>query len=125
MKQTSHLQKAIYKDELTDAHNVLDWLMSQKTVVPRLNKLILPTSDGKSGRDRYIDFTSAPKTSQDQNDYLNFSPSDLLYAFQSKVQYLVNDDKCKPITLWLAGNFETFESRDLLLSALNHIKSNR
>lgn len=33
--QTQALQKAVYKRELTDANNVIDWLMSQPNVMPR------------------------------------------------------------------------------------------
>lgn len=33
--QTQTLQKAVYKRELTDADNVIDWLMTQPNVMPR------------------------------------------------------------------------------------------
>lgn len=35
VSQTQTLQKAVYKRELTDADNVVDWLMSQPNVMPR------------------------------------------------------------------------------------------
>ena len=33
--QTQTLQKAVYKRELTDTDNVVDWLMTQPNVMPR------------------------------------------------------------------------------------------
>lgn len=41
MGQTVHFQKAIYKGKLTDSQNVIDYIMDQPNVMPRLNHRIL------------------------------------------------------------------------------------
>lgn len=41
MSQTVHFQKAIYKGKLTDSQNVIDYIMDQPNVMPRLNDRIL------------------------------------------------------------------------------------
>lgn len=35
MHQTPNLQKAVYKGELTDKDNVVDYIMSQPNIMPR------------------------------------------------------------------------------------------
>lgn len=56
MKQTPPLQKAIYKGELSEDEDILDWLMSKNTVMPRLNRVILGLDKGTT-KDKFIDFT--------------------------------------------------------------------
>lgn len=118
MRQTPTIQKAVYKGELTDSKDVLDWLMSQKTVMPRLNQRIL----GNRGKiiDLVPDETIIP--SSDGNDVI---PSTLnANNFQALIKYITSSEKrCSPITIWIAGDYEKKEGRRILLSALSYLRS--
>lgn len=41
MVQTPNLQKAVYKGELTDKDNVIDYIMSQPNVMPRFGFIFI------------------------------------------------------------------------------------
>lgn len=41
MSQTANFQKAVYKGKLTDSMDVLDYLMDQPNIMPRLNDRVL------------------------------------------------------------------------------------
>lgn len=45
MQQTPTLQKAVYKGDLSDSENVVDYLMQQPHVMSRLNQRILSNED--------------------------------------------------------------------------------
>lgn len=43
MSQTAVFQKAVYRGKLSDSKNVIDYIMDQPNVMPRLNERILNT----------------------------------------------------------------------------------
>ena len=54
MRQTSTMQKALFKGEMKEDDNVMDFLMSQPNVMPRLNDRVLNTAGVK-----YVDMTGS------------------------------------------------------------------
>lgn len=40
MAQTPTIQKAVYRGDLSDSHNVIDFLMDQPNVMPRLDMFL-------------------------------------------------------------------------------------
>uniref|UniRef100_A0A8C9WFD8 UDP-glucose ceramide glucosyltransferase-like 1 n=1 Tax=Scleropages formosus TaxID=113540 RepID=A0A8C9WFD8_SCLFO len=54
MDSTSFFQRAVFMGQLTDDMDVVEFLMEQANVVPRINPLVL------SPLRRYLDFTSSP-----------------------------------------------------------------
>lgn len=119
MKQTNTIQKAIYKGELIDSDNVLDWLMNQKNVMPRLNKLILNTENSL----KYLELNHL-ESSLKSNDYKNMNLKDLQQVFLKTINHISsNDQKCKPVTVWLALNLDTKIGCQTILSALSHLRS--
>ena len=44
MKETQVLQRAVYKNQLTDSQDMLDWLMQRENIMPRLNQRILTSA---------------------------------------------------------------------------------
>ena len=44
MKETQTLQRSVYKNELTDSMNTVDFLMKRDNIMPRLNQRVLATS---------------------------------------------------------------------------------
>uniref|UniRef100_T1KNA5 UDP-glucose:glycoprotein glucosyltransferase n=1 Tax=Tetranychus urticae TaxID=32264 RepID=T1KNA5_TETUR len=119
MRQTPTIQKAVYKGELTESKDILDWLMSQKTVMPRLNQRIL-NNKGKI-IDLVPDETLASPS--DETDIVSSTLS--LNNFQARIKYIISNEKrCSPITLWIAADYEKKEGRRILLSALSYLRSN-
>ncbi|GBM24555.1 UDP-glucose:glycoprotein glucosyltransferase 1 [Araneus ventricosus] len=104
MRQTPFLQKSVYKGELTDSHNVLDFIMDQKNVMPRLNQRVL-SSDSS-----YLDFLS-------DNAEMNSILTNLKY-FAKRA-----DDEFRSLTIWVAADVETYEGRALLAAAFAHLKT--
>uniref|UniRef100_A0A3B4TAR0 UDP-glucose ceramide glucosyltransferase-like 1 n=1 Tax=Seriola dumerili TaxID=41447 RepID=A0A3B4TAR0_SERDU len=54
MDTTTAFQRAVFMGQLTEGSDVVDYLMEQANVVPRMNPLILSTDR------KYLDFTAAP-----------------------------------------------------------------
>ena len=124
MKQTTDIQKAIYKGELTDSDDVLDWLMSRKNVMPRLNRLILGLDDSSKSTHNYIDFSGKTIDLNDIKDFETFNLKDFQNSFAKSLRYVGQSDKCSSVTVWVASNYESREGRQLLLSAVSHLRSN-
>nr|XP_018911723.1 PREDICTED: UDP-glucose:glycoprotein glucosyltransferase [Bemisia tabaci] len=101
MAQTPTIQKAVYRGDLTDSDDVIDWLMSRPNVMPRLNERIL-----NSEKSNFIDL------------------SNLNYDF---IPYLNEESKPsgKPILLthWIVANLETEAGRTLLQNALTYMEA--
>lgn len=118
MKQTPPLQKSVYKGELTDSHNILDYLMEQKNVMPRLNQRIL------SPDSVYVDLTGQ-STSAVKSDIDGLSKEQLVSAVSSTLKYLTKreDQVLRPLTLWIVGDYGKPSGRSLLTAALTHMKS--
>ncbi|GIX97388.1 UDP-glucose:glycoprotein glucosyltransferase 1 [Caerostris darwini] len=104
MKQTPFLQKSVYKGDLTDSHNVLDYIMDQKNVMPRLNQRVL-SSDSS-----YLDLLS-------NNAEMN--------TILTKLKYFVkrDDDQFRSLTMWIAADINTEEGRALITSGFAHLKT--
>ena len=69
MKQTPPIQKAIYRSELSDDDDILDWLMNKNTVMPRLNRIILglDKNSATGQKNKFIDFTGTVLKSKNNN----------------------------------------------------------
>lgn len=118
MKQTPPLQKSVYKGELTDSHNILDYLMEQKNVMPRLNQRIL------SSDSIYVDLTGQSE-SPIKTDVDDFSKEHLVSAVLSSLKYLTkrDDQALRPLSIWVVGDYAKASGRSLLAAALSHMKS--
>ena len=118
MRQTPVIQKAVYSRELTDTHDILDWLMSQKNVMPRLNKHVLG-----SGDQRYLDLTES--TVPSGTPLQSLRPSELIAAIQKQLVYVTDGGKkCSPVTVWIVTDLSSEKGRKLLNAAVNHVSEN-
>ena len=125
MKQTTAIQKAIYKGELTDSDDILEWLMTQKSVMPRLNPLILNIDSNSDLVHNYIDFSGKSIDLNRIEVFEDLNLKDFQSSFASSLSYIsAKSDKCSSVTVWLASNFQTKTARNMLLSAVSHIRSN-
>lgn len=123
MAQTTTFQKAVYKAELSDADNTMDFIMSQPNVMPRLNNRVL-------GLDRsYLDVTGTVRSSGslDLESFALLSPRDRTALMRGRwLRYLEGPRSHPPLvlTLWVAADLQTRKGRELLLNALNNVRSN-
>ena len=122
MKQTTPFQKAIYKGELADSDDILDWIMKQKTVMPRLNRIIFGTGPDVP-KSRYLDLTIGTAIKATDSNYHTVNIDDLQATLVSTIKYINSKKDCNPVTVWLASDFNTVASLNLLKDSLEHIYS--
>lgn len=117
MRQTPIIQKAVYSKELTDKDDILDWLMKQNNVMPRLNKQILNTEDAQ-----FLDMTSpGDSIGYDMNSSTH---PELVSSIISQANYLVNsNEKCHPITVWIFTDLTTNQGKVLVRDAIEHMRT--
>uniref|UniRef100_A0A8C2EJW1 UDP-glucose ceramide glucosyltransferase-like 1 n=1 Tax=Cyprinus carpio TaxID=7962 RepID=A0A8C2EJW1_CYPCA len=97
METTNFFQRAVFMGQITESVDVVDFLMEQANVVPRINPLIL------SSERRYLDFTSSPG----------------ITFFTSSVE----EEVLYGVTMWIVADIEQPSGRQLLRNALKHMKS--
>uniref|UniRef100_A0A3B4WND5 UDP-glucose ceramide glucosyltransferase-like 1 n=1 Tax=Seriola lalandi dorsalis TaxID=1841481 RepID=A0A3B4WND5_SERLL len=121
MDTTTAFQRAVFMGQLTEGSDVVDYLMEQANVVPRMNPLILGTDR------KYLDFTAAPVV-YDWEDTTMFSFLDIrdkTAVMAKRMKYFTNNDEdgMSTVTIWIAGDLEKLSGRKLLLNALKHVKA--
>uniref|UniRef100_A0A3B4ZG90 UDP-glucose ceramide glucosyltransferase-like 1 n=1 Tax=Stegastes partitus TaxID=144197 RepID=A0A3B4ZG90_9TELE len=121
MDTTTAFQRAVFMGQLTEGSDVVDYLMEQANVVPRMNPLILSTDR------KYLDFTATPVV-DDWEDTTMFSfldSRDKTAVMAKRVKYFTNSDEdgMTAVTMWIVGDFEKVSGRKLLLNALKHVKA--
>ncbi|XP_077436156.1 UDP-glucose:glycoprotein glucosyltransferase 2 isoform X1 [Vanacampus margaritifer] len=121
MDSTTAFQKAVFMGHLTEGTDVMDYLMEQANVVPRMNPLILSTSR------KYLDFTSSPVLSEweDTTMFSFLDSRDKTAVMAKRMKYLTNNDEdgMSAVTMWIVGDFEKASGRKLLLAALKHLRA--
>ncbi|XP_063354024.1 UDP-glucose:glycoprotein glucosyltransferase 2 isoform X2 [Pelmatolapia mariae] len=120
MDTTTAFQRAVFMGQLSEGSDVVDYLMEQANVVPRMNPLIL-SSDRK-----YLDLTATP-VADDWEDTYMFSyvdTRDKTAVIAKRMKYFTNSDEdgMTPVTLWVIGDFQKVSGRKLLLNALKHLQ---
>ncbi|XP_014851311.1 PREDICTED: UDP-glucose:glycoprotein glucosyltransferase 2 isoform X2 [Poecilia mexicana] len=121
MDTTAAFQRAVFMGQLTESSDVVDHLMEQANVVPRMNPLILSTDR------KYLDLTGTPVV-DDWEDTTMFSyleSKDKTAVISKRMKYFTNGDKdgMTAVTMWVVADFEKVSGRKLLLNALKHVKS--
>ncbi|XP_036396338.1 UDP-glucose:glycoprotein glucosyltransferase 2 [Megalops cyprinoides] len=120
MDATNFFQRAIFMGQLSDEADVVDFLMDQPNVVPRMNPLILSTDR------KYLDFTASPVVN-DWDDMTTFSfldSKDKTALVSNNMKYLTKTDEemIYGVTIWIIADFDKSPGRRLLLNALKHTK---
>ncbi|KAG8311333.1 UDP-glucose:glycoprotein glucosyltransferase 1 [Homalodisca vitripennis] len=103
MSQTPTIQKAVYRGDLTDSNNVVDYLMDQPNVMPRLNERILNTE-----KSRYLDLVKVAAKLGESVTYVTSKH---------------HTDGVQPLTYWLVADLSQPDHRELLSNALDQMKS--
>uniref|UniRef100_A0AAQ6AGL4 UDP-glucose ceramide glucosyltransferase-like 1 n=1 Tax=Amphiprion ocellaris TaxID=80972 RepID=A0AAQ6AGL4_AMPOC len=96
LETTSFYQRAVYLGELATDHDVVDFIMNQPNVVPRINPRVLSTS----------------------RTYLDLSDTTVFLLL-----WLSDDGYIRPVTFWVVGDFDKPSGRQLLYDAIRHMKT--
>ncbi|XP_067647958.1 UDP-glucose:glycoprotein glucosyltransferase [Eurosta solidaginis] len=127
IQQTSTLQKAVYKGDLTDSDSVIDYLMNQDHVMPRLNQRIL-NNDGS----KFLDFTGNEyKDLNNVIDLVQLSNRDMTATLLANIKYFCGKHSTESIahinlnflTIWVIADLDQPEGRELLRNALIYLKA--
>ncbi|XP_017781204.1 PREDICTED: UDP-glucose:glycoprotein glucosyltransferase [Nicrophorus vespilloides] len=121
MSQTPNFQKAIYRGKLQDKDDVLEYIMNQPNVMPRLNERILSKDNVV-----YLDMTGKAASTTNIPELLKLSPREMSATALENLNYfrlIRKSDKYYSMTYWIVGDLNCKRSRDLLLAALEHMKS--
>nr|XP_055070737.1 UDP-glucose:glycoprotein glucosyltransferase 2 isoform X1 [Misgurnus anguillicaudatus]XP_055070738.1 UDP-glucose:glycoprotein glucosyltransferase 2 isoform X1 [Misgurnus anguillicaudatus]XP_055070739.1 UDP-glucose:glycoprotein glucosyltransferase 2 isoform X1 [Misgurnus anguillicaudatus]XP_055070740.1 UDP-glucose:glycoprotein glucosyltransferase 2 isoform X1 [Misgurnus anguillicaudatus] len=121
METTNFFQRAVFMSQITEGVDVVDFLMEQANVVPRINPLIL------SSERRYLDFTASP-VADDWDDPTMFSymdSRDKTAVTSKRLKYFIRDEEevVYGVTVWIITDIEQASGRLLLRNALKHMKS--
>ncbi|KAJ4933097.1 hypothetical protein JOQ06_029934, partial [Pogonophryne albipinna] len=121
MDTTNAFQRAVFMGQLTEGSDVVDYLMEQANVVPRMNPLILSTDR------KYLDFTAKPVVDEweDTTMFSYYDSRDKTAVVAKRMKYFTNNDEdgMSAVTMWIVGDFEEISGRKLLLNALKHMKA--
>uniref|UniRef100_A0A1L8E1R7 Putative glycoprotein glucosyltransferase n=1 Tax=Nyssomyia neivai TaxID=330878 RepID=A0A1L8E1R7_9DIPT len=129
ISQTPSLQKAVYKGELSDNDDVVDYLMGLSHVMPRLNAKILSTEDVQ-----YLDVSGKPhKDLENIKAMAKLSNSDMTATLLDNVKYFspknsvtkVQDSSVHFITLMVIGDLETPDGLELFKNSVEFIKTTK
>ncbi|XP_030630262.1 UDP-glucose:glycoprotein glucosyltransferase 1 isoform X2 [Chanos chanos] len=128
LETTSFFQRAVYLGELASDHDVVDFIMNQPNVVPRINSRIL------SGSRNYLDLSNTNNHFIDEYArFLFLDTKDKNAAVANSMNYMtkkgmssrdVSDDGfIRPVTFWVVGDFDQPSGRQLLYDAIRHMKT--
>lgn len=99
--------------------NVIDFLMSQPNVMPRLNERVLSTAS------KFVDLTGTVDSSA-VGDLSSLPAQQLVAAFTDSVSYVSSNTKAlTPITVWLVADVTADSGRKLVLDALDYVRNSR
>ncbi|KAF6116852.1 UDP-glucose glycoprotein glucosyltransferase 1 [Phyllostomus discolor] len=120
LETTTFFQRAVYLGELTHDQDVVEYIMNQPNVVPRINSRIL------TAEREYLDLTVTNNFFVD--DYARFTALDSqgkTAAIVNSMNYLAKKDDSfiRPVTFWIVGDFDSPSGRQLLYDAIKHQKS--
>uniref|UniRef100_A0A8D3E7J9 UDP-glucose ceramide glucosyltransferase-like 1 n=1 Tax=Scophthalmus maximus TaxID=52904 RepID=A0A8D3E7J9_SCOMX len=128
LETTTLYQRAVYLGELATDQDVVDFIMNQPNVVPRINPRVLSTSR------TYLDLSDSNNYFTD--DYARFSTLDIKEkstAVANSMNYMTkkgmtttnrhDDGYVRPVTFWVVGDFDKPSGRQLLYDAIRHMKT--
>ncbi|VDO30171.1 unnamed protein product [Onchocerca flexuosa] len=123
MRVTSRLQKAVMEKRLKDEDNVMNWILSQPEVMPRINKLILDSPLLPNAL--YLDLTSVQKcTNISPAQYYKLPPKDQNQCMLKRMRYFTRTEEMRThfSTVWVVTDLESAEGRLLMYNAIKHLK---
>lgn len=120
LETTTFFQRAVYLGELATDHDVVDYIMNQPNVVPRINPRVLSTSR------TYLDLSETNNHFVDEYArFLTLDVKEKNTAVANSLNYMTKKDDgyIRPVTFWVVGDFDRPSGRKLLYDAIRHMKS--
>lgn len=120
VSQTPMLQKAVYKGEVTEGDNIVDFMMNQSNVMPRLNERIL-----KNDKAQWLNLVG--QVPDDEQMVNIWSPEDTSSWIIKNSNYLYMPRRKKSqhlYTYWIVTDLAAADGRRLLAEALEYLQSN-
>ncbi|XP_050087540.1 UDP-glucose:glycoprotein glucosyltransferase [Anopheles aquasalis] len=127
MQQTPTLQKAVYMGDLHEGEPVIDYLMKQPHVMPRLNQRILSQDEP-----HFLDMSGRPHPDLEDISALGqLSNADLTATLMSNLKYFGGKSTYERflgqrvhfLTVWVVGDLRLSAARKQLRNALLFMKS--
>eukprot|EP00090_Calanus_glacialis_P019622 TRINITY_DN3011_c0_g1_i1.p1 TRINITY_DN3011_c0_g1~~TRINITY_DN3011_c0_g1_i1.p1 ORF type:complete len:1524 (+),score=468.92 TRINITY_DN3011_c0_g1_i1:46-4617(+) len=123
MKETQVLQRAVYKNQLTDSMDLLDFLMQRENIMPRLNQRILSSSNTPM-----IALAGDQQAGLSLDSFSGLDKRSMGATLAKHLPYLVGKEgskisKLRMVTVWVIVDLETPAGRAVAKAAVSHVKS--
>ncbi|XP_022818717.1 UDP-glucose:glycoprotein glucosyltransferase [Spodoptera litura] len=126
-RHTGRLQRAVFRGELSDSDDAINYLMKQPHIMPRLNRRILASEPSQ-----YLDLSGVAAsndlfTEDKIHKLLHLTGRDAIATALPILKYFTKSIKPEKVsqTIWVAGDLNNKESRELLKNALLFMKESR
>uniref|UniRef100_A0A8C6X339 UDP-glucose ceramide glucosyltransferase-like 1 n=1 Tax=Naja naja TaxID=35670 RepID=A0A8C6X339_NAJNA len=116
---TEAFQRAVSTGLLNDHKDAVDFIMEQQNVVSHINERILDDER------RYLNFESLPIDVNDHSAFLFLDSQDKTFVISENMNYVTKQDDALiyPVTMWIVADYDKSDGRQLLSTALKHVKS--
>jgi len=123
MTETQVLQRAVYKNALTDSVDMLDYLMSRDNIMPRLNQRILTNNAAPM-----ISLMGSQESGLSLESFSKLDKRSQAATLAKHMPYIVGKESAKAsslrmVTLWVVVDLETPKGREVARAAVSHVKS--
>jgi len=123
MKETQVLQRAVYKNQLTDTMDMLDYLMQRENIMPRLNQRILSSTNTPT-----IALAGDQQAGLSLDTFSKLDKRSMASTLAKHLPYLVGKEsskvsKLRMVTTWVVVDLETAAGRAVAKAAVTHVKS--
>ncbi|XP_071839309.1 UDP-glucose:glycoprotein glucosyltransferase 1-like isoform X2 [Apostichopus japonicus] len=122
MQLTPEFQRDVYRGIIRDGTDLLEYVMEQPNVIPRLNKRILSTDS-----QRIIDLTGSvvPDVDLSSEGIANLKETELTAAVTESLKYLTKreDTAIRQVSIWVVADLSTAKGRSLYYNGIKYAKS--
>ena len=120
MSETQVLQRAVYKNQLTDSMEMLDYLMARDNIMPRLNQRILTSNTAP-----VVALVGHQEAELELASFKSLDKRSQTATLAKHLNYLEGTSKThnlRMVSLWLVADLETPEGRAVARAAVSHVK---
>ncbi|XP_066600905.1 UDP-glucose:glycoprotein glucosyltransferase 1-like [Prorops nasuta] len=119
MSQTHVLQKAVYRGEITESDDVLDFMMNKPNVMPRLNERVL-----KIDKHTWLNLIGSEP---EDKEFIKWTPQDMSTWLMQEMHYLYVSRRSHVnhlYSFWIVTDLKTSKGRQLLKEAIEYVGFN-
>ena len=121
MKTMNFLTKAVMKGEIKDSDNILDFLMSQPSVVSRFNNHILKAEP------KFLQVDGTPLPRMCATSIQEIDERDVSASMLEHMKYIngCKDVSYCPVTVWIVTDLSTADNRESLSEYISYVKRSK